>query len=225
MTNILIEYLKALGVPYTKSYSIKEYSSGAFHNSLFGLSRLLSKYNVKNSIVRFNSKKFSDKTLPLLIYFKKKFIVIKAKNGNLFEAVDSAGICFNLDESVLSNDWEGYAIIASRLPTSTEYNFLQHKKIQNWDYCCRTMICIGLLLCISYLFYFNHKLLTEGTIIIIVINLIGLLAASMSLMNYLSIPNISNKLCDVIKASKTKMKRRYASLFFLSINVRIIFLT
>ena len=54
--NVFIELLRCLNVKYTHGYAMDIYKGNPYHNSLYGLSMMLSHYNVKNTAVEIKNK-------------------------------------------------------------------------------------------------------------------------------------------------------------------------
>lgn len=76
--NVFIELLRCLNVKYTHGYAMDIYKGNPYHNSLYGLSMMLSHYNVKNTAVEIkNKKQIIDIICPFIAYASHSFILVK----------------------------------------------------------------------------------------------------------------------------------------------------
>ncbi len=78
--NVFIELLRCLNVKYTHGYAMDIYKGNPYHNSLYGLSMMLSHYNVKNTAVEIKNKKqiiLSGVLLIVSLYASHSFILVK----------------------------------------------------------------------------------------------------------------------------------------------------
>lgn len=80
---ILSIFLKALNLKFTRHYADKLYADHPYRGSLYGLSQMLSSYNIPNSGIRSFDKDLEQLNFPFIAYINEDFYVVTRKSTEL----------------------------------------------------------------------------------------------------------------------------------------------
>lgn len=74
-TNILVDFLNELNVPYTKRFSDKLYNGHPHQYDMYGLKLMCSIYNIKTIGVSIPLKDFTKLSYPCILHTQDSFII------------------------------------------------------------------------------------------------------------------------------------------------------
>lgn len=125
--NVFIELLRCLNVKYTHGYAMDIYKGNPYHNSLYGLSMMLSHYNVKNTAVEIkNKKQIIDIICPFIAYDSHSFILVKnIKNTYAYCSFNGEEMNISVDEFI--SIWSGILLVPEVSEESIEPNYHENK--------------------------------------------------------------------------------------------------
>lgn len=127
-TNIFVELLRLLNVKHTTQYAINLYKSNPYHNSLYGLSMMLSSYCIDNVAIQLKDKtQIRHIDPPFIAYAGNRFILVKQINDkNVNCLFDNGQLTFSTDEFI--SVWSGISLIVETNDRSVEPNYYYNKK-------------------------------------------------------------------------------------------------
>ncbi len=127
--NVFTSFLSLLNVKFTRKYANKYFNEHPHKYNLFGLSKLLSDYGVKNAGIRVKDKKqdLYDVETLFIAHFGNDFVVVD-KTWK-----DKVSYHWNGKKMTVSSDsflevWDGIILLAETFPESIEPDYKKHKK-------------------------------------------------------------------------------------------------
>ena len=133
-TNIFTEFLSLLKVKHTAEYSNKVFNEHPHKYNLFGLSSLLSDYNLENEAYTITDKEqnISKLPVPFIAHLGADFVVVrKIENDKVTYKWDDKIISLDVDK--FCNSWSGVVLFAETNEKSKEPEYKQHKKSEIFE--------------------------------------------------------------------------------------------
>lgn len=198
--NIFVALLNLLEVPHTTSFSNKYYKEHPYKYTLYGLAKMLSDYKIGNIGVRVKNKEEALEKLetPFIAHVGSDFVIVKEKNKDkvIYQWVDKT-------ISVTSNQffamWSGAALVIDSIEDAREPNYKANRskeQINIWKYI--SMGASSLMITLLFLCFYNTSQGT-GFIFLLLVNLIGLSASFLLLLQQLNIQNgYVDKICSLL---------------------------
>jgi uncharacterized membrane protein len=198
--DIFTTLLEELKIKHTKVFSAKYYSEHPYRNSLFGLSKMLSGYQIENQGIRIKNKKemLSELETPFIAYTGSDFITV---TGIYKENIDylwkDKKISISRDEFI--SRWSGVVLLAEPDEKSIEPGYGEHRKQELYS-AIKYGLLIAAIILLSGLVAFHTQIDTGwNTPASIFINLSGLYICYLLLLKQMHIhSNQADKICSLL---------------------------
>jgi len=200
-TNIFTALLSLLKVKFTDEYSNRVFNEHPHKYNLFGLSSLLSDYNIENEAYTINDKEKDINKLPtpFIAHLGSDFVIVK-KIDNKHVTYMWNEIIINLDITEFCKSWSGVVLLVDISEKSIEPNYRKHRNIERLNLGRSVMFfaAVGLILFWAYL---SRSLYANVSIsILLLINLIGVYIGYLLLLKQMHIQSrYSDKICSLFK--------------------------
>lgn len=200
--NILGLTLELLKVKYTDLYTSKLYNEHPYRNSLFGLSEMLSNYNIENEGLKIKNKdELSLLQTPFITKIEKELVIIlKLTDNEVFLIWKEREISIPTDEFI--RIWDGNILWVKSTENSIEPQYKEHRMIaflsiaQKWI----LTTAIGIIFLIGFI---TNNIYTHwGRSLLLIINLIGMYIGYLLIQKQSNIQNkLTKKICSLSKKS------------------------
>lgn len=199
--NLLELSLELLKVKFTKKYTQRLYEQTPHRNTLFGMSSMLSDYNVNH--IPFKVKDMDEiesLQLPLIVDLMGNVTLIdKLTNGEVsFLYGDGKTDTLSLND--FKEKWNGIVLMPEITKDSGEPNYKEHKVKEIFSKICLNILIATFLIVFSLVFYTNNIYDNSGLVFLSVINLIGVYIGCLLVQKQMYIPsNQADKICSLLK--------------------------
>lgn len=125
---LLSDFLKALGVPHTATYSDAQFRSMTFQ-SLFGLSKVLQSYGIPNEALRLPDKAadLDALTAPFLAHTPDAFEIVTEVSPDAVTVRRYDGSVDTMTRQQFLDSWDGVVLLAFPDEHSAEPDFAKHR--------------------------------------------------------------------------------------------------
>lgn len=200
---ILSAFLSLLNVKHTKAYADKLYNEHPYKYSLFGLSKMLSEYQIQNVGVNFSNKEIglNELEVPFIAHAGNEFVLVYEKNDKKVSYLWQ-GKQIDIAIDYFKQIWSGVVLLAEPDKDSIEPNYaISYKK--EWLGRIKTLV---LLLIISSLFVFSCieiKVFSNlGIFFSVLANFVGIYVCILLLMKQIHVQSVyADKICSLFKKS------------------------
>lgn len=200
-SNVLVDFLKELGVKFTRRYATSLYEKHPNKYNLLGLSNMLSWFSVLNITIKGREKEecLESVSLPFVAYMENKFVVVKKIDQNLvYGLVKGEKVLFKKDDFL--KQWSGVALLAEVNECSIEPGYNEHKRKENWI---KGMIYASVFFVASLFIYnliFKNYYECVSFWIFFAINLIGVVISVLIVeRDFDSQYSYADKICNIFK--------------------------
>lgn len=202
VATIFTRFLADLGVPHTRAWSDSQFRGMTF-KSLYGLSHLLTTYNIKNKGVRFEDKaKVASLPVPFLAQTKAGiFVIVKdiSPEKNLVE-YDSYGASLKVSLQDFINAWNVIVLLAFPDENSREPEYAAHRLKDAVSAFASYALLIGFISLFLYFFVTRRVYAGFSTVLIAALDCIGLFFSFLLVQKTLNIHTaVSAKVCGVLE--------------------------
>ena len=170
MNNTFTLFLELLKVKHTKSFSEQYFNEHPHKNNLYGLSKMLSDYKIRNAATQIEDKEndLFNIACPFVAYMGGDFVVVN--NVETRHALSSTGETGEIGEtgkvhfvrngkkivipvSQFIQSWSGIALLAEPSPNSCEPDYKAHRKTDLLTITRQSILALSviLILCIAYI--------------------------------------------------------------------------
>lgn len=195
--NIIIELLRILGVKYTTKYVIRIYKSNPYRNSLYGLSMILSLYNINNVAIQLkNKKQIINLQPPFIAYASNSFVLVKKISNGRFECLfNNEYLNIAIDEFL--SIWSGILLMIETNDRSIEPNYFENRKRELMEVLFSNLLWM-ILIIIGFFYLTFSNLWTIETLLILTLLLFGAYVSLLLLQKQLKIQSsYADKLCSL----------------------------
>ena len=200
---ILSAFLDLLHVNHTQSFANKLYNEHPYKYSLYGLSKMLSDYNIENAGVSINNKKdgICELEVPFIAHTGDDFVLVFKKNENKVSYIWQ-NKPFEASKERFLEIWSGVVLLAEPNEYSTEPNYKKNKH-KEWVSQIQQSLLILLLGSILLFTYVTQELFTNfGVSILMLLNLMGVYVCLLLILKQMHVKsNYADKLCSLFKKS------------------------
>ena len=172
-TTILTAFLKVLKVKYTKEFANKTFRTHPYKYSLYGLSDILSSYQIPNAGIRLEDKDITRLSPPFIAHVSNNFAVVSTVSEERVTYLWN-NRTFTDDIQEFKKGWSGVVLLAEPQKESIEPDYQKHLKWQRMlnlqDYAIYGIV--GVILCLFYSLFLINK--NWGYTITFSLNLWGL---------------------------------------------------
>lgn len=197
---IFTRFLDQLGVPHTRHWSDKKFRNMTF-KSLFGLSRLLSDYGVKNKGLKLADKSELIKLAPpFLAQLKNGVFVIVTGIDDGKIRYDSVGQIQEIDKKDFLKSWNGITLLAFPGVGSSEPEYFSHRVTDLVSASAKYILALAVLTVFAYFFITRFLYTHISTILLTLFNCAGLYFSYLLVQKSLNIHSkASEKVCGFLE--------------------------
>ena len=221
--NILIDFLKCLKVKHTFSFSNKYYWEHPHRNNLFGLSKMLSDYGIKNAATRIDDKEKDILNIetPFIAHFGGDFVTVRQVDVNKVSFFWK-GLDHILPVSNFLDAWTGVVLLVETSEKSIEPDYKKHKKNDRLNFFKKALFlsACGFILVWAYI---NHMLYNPSLSVtrlsismILCVNLTGAYIGYLLVLKQMNIQSrYADKICSLFKQNNCNhiLETKAAKLF------------
>lgn len=200
---ILSAFFSLLNVKHTQSYANKLYNEHPYKYSLFGLSKMLSEYKIKNVGVDMSNKNegINELEAPFIAHAGNEFILVYEKDDKKISYLWQ-GKHINIDIDYFKSTWSGVVLLAESNEESIEPDYAQKRKME-WIGRIKNYL---LLVIVSSLFIFfcitAETIFNVRMLLIVLTNFVGLYICMLLLMKQVYVESeYADKICSLFKKS------------------------
>lgn len=200
--NILELTLELLKVKHTDMYTSKLYNEHPYKNSLFGLSEMLSNYNIKNEGLKIKNKnELSLLQTPFITKIEKELVVVlELTDSEVFLIWKEREASIPTDEFI--RIWDGNILWIKATENSIEPQYKEHRMTALLSTTPKWILttAFGIIFLIG--FFINNIYSYWGTSFLLAINLIGAYIGYLLILKQSNIQNkLTKKICSLSKKS------------------------
>lgn len=199
MRNIFTTLLGLLNVKHTHSYSSRFYNEHPHKYNLYGLSKILSDYNIENVGVKINNKEDEIFNLeaPFIVYLGTDFaIVYKITSVKVHYIWKEKKMELSVDN--FCKLWNGVTLLVEINEKSAEPNYLEHRKQERLSLVQNILLTGAISILITLTFISNLTYNNIGSILLTVLNLTGLYIGYLLVLKQMNIQsNYADKICSL----------------------------
>lgn len=203
VSTVFSAFIEMLGVKYTQSYADKLYHEHPYKYSFFGLSKMLSEYNIMNVGINCTHKEESLKRLnaPFIAHAGNEFVVVYKKDDNNISYLwQGKHIRLPLDDFM--EIWSGAVLLAEANEKSMEPDYGQNRKREWVDKVKVYLLCLLMISIFLFVGVSKGLFIHWGVVLLLFINLTGGYVCLLLLMKQLHIhSDYADKLCSLFKKS------------------------
>lgn len=198
--SLVTDFLGALGVPYTVSYTSERAGNMPF-KTLFGLSKLLQEYGIESEGYLLRDKEEIVKlTPPFIAETEEGFTIVTGlENGKV------SYLTQGVEEVVPLSDfmqvWDGNVMLSFPAPDAKEPFYERHSRIEMLMKAKRWVLFTSVTILMLYLVVVNGIWRHMSTVFMLLIDIAGLYITYLLLQKSLSIHNpAADRFCSVLEA-------------------------
>lgn len=213
---LLSDFLSALGVRYTESFTASIYGKMTF-KSLFGLSKALQKYNIESAAFVLEDRDAVDSLdMPFVAQLgDERYAVITGTDPDTINGMEN-GREIKLSRKEFLKVWTGVVMLAFTSNESAEPRYFEHRFYETANKSKRWILW-GLILCVStFFFVYNGLWKNWATIALTVLDLAGIYISYLLVLKSLHVTSeAADAVCGVLQEHGCdKILERKASTFF-----------
>lgn len=203
---IFTRWIKELEVPATKRYASNLYENHPYKYTLYGLSQMLSEYNIANECLRIEKKEnLFELQTPFLAGFANDFVLVKEVNKDSV-VYEWYGENITIKSPDFLHGWSGVVLLAYPDENSGEPEYKKHKREEFVHKAEYALIGVCFALFYFYAFFSKKEAFENSQFLKFVIgaltNGIGLYVSYLLLLKQLHIQShIADRICNVMKKS------------------------
>lgn len=197
-TNVLTSFLSLLGVKHTSTHANRYFNEHPYKYNLFGLSKMLTYYGVRNIGIKVENKKdiFSLDS-PFIAHIGNDFVTVEniSKNNVSYYWREKK---LTIPTNEFTNIWTGIALIAEADSTSTEPDYKQHQKEQLIISIQKVLLLLAGIGLVGIGFWQNIIYQSLGLTLLLIFNVIGAFIGYLLVQKQVHIhSNMADKICSL----------------------------
>ncbi|GHV57591.1 hypothetical protein FACS1894182_06830 [Bacteroidia bacterium] len=201
--NVFTSYLEVLKVKHTSDFSDKYFNEHPHKYNLFGISKMLSDYGVRNGGTKIENKEenLPNIELPFIAHTGSDFVVVyKIAGDQVHYLWNGKKITLSIAQFIQS--WSGIILLTETSPQSIEPDYQAHKKQELFGLAQIVLLfgATGLALlfaCIQQAIFQN-----TGLILLLLINFIGIYIGYLLVLKQMKIQSTyADKICSLFSKS------------------------
>ena len=199
MKNIFVCLLNEMKIKHTKSFSNNQFNEHPHNNNLYGLSKLLSDYNIENKGIKINDRSSVLPKLetPFIAHTGSDFIAVIKNTQEKVEYIwRDKQISISPNEFI--KNWSGIVLLVEENEQSSEPNYKEHRKQE------LISICKNIILTLVVIFFlgiagFSTKVYSSISLMIaLLINLCGIYISYLLILKQMQInSSYADKICSL----------------------------
>lgn len=200
---VFTAFIGLLNVKYTPSYADKLYHEHPYKYSLFGLSKMLSEYQIESAGLRMSNKEEGIKTLeaPIIAHTGDEFVTVYHKDEHRISYIwEDKQINLAIDKFI--EIWSGVVLIAEPDEQSAEPDYRQNQR-KEWLNKVQISLLMLLMSGVLLFAYITKGLFTNlGVSLSVLINLMGVYVCLLLILKQMHVQShYADKLCSLFKKS------------------------
>lgn len=199
-TNILESLLGQMKVKFTKNYTRKFFNEYPERKSLFGISQMLSDYNIPSTAIRMKDKnEVRSLETPFVVNIEGDMVSVKKIKENKVFYVKNG-----INREILIDDfqkmWDGVMLIPEKKEDSIEPNYKENLKKQIYHIFREKLVVISIISLFLVGLITNSLYLNPALLILSAVNLAGVYVGYLLIQKQLYIQNNhADKICSLFK--------------------------
>ncbi len=192
--------LTLLKVKFTKKYVRKLYYNNPYRDTLFGISNILSEYNVRNKAFKIkNIEDFKSLEPPFVINLQGNIALVdKVTDNKVSCSLEDRDI--NLPFNKFREIWDGIILLPEATENSKEPEYKEHKIKHLFNLARKKLLAITSLLIVFAGFFINNLYRCSDLMFLFFISAIGIYTGYLLLQKQMHIHNNqADKICSIIK--------------------------
>lgn len=212
--SLFSRFLKELGIKYTSDYAEMRYQKNPYKFSLYGLSMMLSGFNIPNEALRIEDpKKALEIPQPFIAEINNDLAIVKALNKE-HANIDWYGEDVTLPFNRFASMWSGVVLLTSPNEHSIEPNYASHLEYHMKRRFYVVLICFIVFLLWLYVSICNNVIGIPFFYMQVLSNVIGGVLSVMLLRERLHIDGVwEERLCNIWKNSRCNTVQENLSAF------------
>lgn len=201
--NIFVAYLDLLKVRHTKSFSEKFFNEHPYKSNLFGISQMLSEYNIENKSVKIIDKVVDIFNIdcPFIANLGNTMVIVYNITPNRISYIEE-GKKKSLSSSEFITIWTGVVLLSEINQESIEPDYKKHRQTEFLN-SLQTVVLISSIIILFGIAYFTNFLFSNSIItLLLVINILGMYISYLLMLKHMHIhSNAADQLCSLFKNS------------------------
>lgn len=198
---LFTEFLDSLGVKFIYSSSLKTYNEHPYKGTMYGLSSLLSQYNVANKGLQIAKQDLLQLESPFIAQVANDLVLVKSVDKDKVKYLWGSMLIVNTIEE-FNDAWSGVVLLAEASQESIEPDYRRHKIKIFYNNTLKWLLffCLGFL---GWSGFVNvDAQLGVGRLVLLSLNLIGVYVCYLLFLKQLHIGSrYADKLCSLFKKS------------------------
>lgn len=198
--NILEAFLELLSIKHTKLFSGKYYQEHPHKHNLYGISNMLTSYNIENIAIKTNdkTKALIELEVPYIAHVSSDFvIVLNATKENIRYLWRNKPISVPVDKFL--DSWSGIALIAEPDADSVEPGYIENRKKETYNLIRKYFLSFFCLLLMSLLFVRNNIYGSIVSSAALIVNGIGIYISVLLLFKQMHFhSDYADKICSLL---------------------------
>jgi len=202
-SNVFVSFLELLKIKHTQEFSNRYFNEHPHKYNLFGISKMLSDYGVKNAGTRIADKEndLFNIECPFVAYQGGNFVVVyKIGADKVYCLRNDKEII--IPTSLFIQSWSGIILLAETTPDSGEPAYKEHRKKELFDIAQKVVLVIAGVIIFGIAFI-NQSLFSNFRILMLLfVNLIGVYVSYLLVLKQMHIHSqYADKICSLFHQS------------------------
>lgn len=197
---LFCDYLSALGVPHTCSYSNRRFAGMPFQ-SLFGLTKLLEEYGVQSEGYQLNDKReLAELTPPFIAATPDGFVIVTSVDDTSVSYL-TQGVAETVPFDSFARVWNGTVLLSFPDRDAAEPKYALHKRLEFFNRSKKWVLTAAVALLMAYLFVVNGIYRSIWSVLLMLIDMGGIYFTYLLVQKSLKIHNpAADRVCGVLQA-------------------------
>jgi protein-disulfide isomerase/uncharacterized membrane protein len=201
--NVFVSFLDLLQVKHTKEFSTKYFNEHPHKYNLFGLSKMLSDYEIENAGTKIQDKETDlfDIELPFVAHFGSDFVVVyKIDSDKIHYIWNGKNISIPIADFLRA--WDGIILLVEASPDSMEPDYTEHKKTELWNSCQKILLVLAVCLLLVSACIKNALFTNLSLSLLIILNSLGIYISYLLVLKQMHIQSqYADKICSLFSQS------------------------
>ena len=200
MANIFTDLLAQLGVPYTETYSLKQFAAMPF-KTLFGLSKLLQSYGVESEGYHLDDPEELDSLAsPFIARMDAGLVIVTAVTPQSVSYL-SQGVPETATREEFLKAWSGDVLLVFPTATATEPDYRLHAREEFFMRSKKWVLLACVVFLFLYLFISNRVYAHVSTVLVMLLDFAGLFFTYLLVRKSLGFKSkVGDAVCGVVQA-------------------------
>jgi len=207
--NTFVTLMSLLGVKHTKSFSEQYFNEHPHKYNLYGLSKILTDYGIRNAATLIEDKEndLFNIECPFVAQVGGDFVVVRGLTSTLSKGEGDVhflrnGKKFSLPFSQFIQSWSGVILLAEPSPNSGEPDYKLHRKNDLLSFAQQSVLALAGLFIFAFAYINNNVYANLGFSLLLFVNLIGIYICYLLVLKQLKIHSrYADKICTLFSQS------------------------